>query len=638
MEYLPSEIILSILSCRALTSPGPIVVLTRLVLNPIEITSLRGISKRLYKLINDNELWRRICFEQFISRHNQKRSPVGLFQNHPQIQEFRRRAEAALSAQQAWVDATATGSNNAAASDVDPREPQPLETPISSNHVEVEARERARRLANWDPTYHNESIDWYAEYIARYAKLSCNWFQPALVSDSRPNGSTIEVKGLALFGSEHVVAPLEDDSFGIWYTGHQDIDRQGRLIHKSKPGLLSIGKGDKAGVSPTIVSAVTVDNTRGKGYVVVQDHIQEIDLKTLQLSSSQQLPAKIAALSDFTDHLPLTVGTKSAVHLYDPRTKVRREQIGASESLDLMSTYPEVKANGNSLSILTTGNFDRFASLHQVGPTAIQHLFRNSTDCTSSDIVVCGRFPSLLVYDRRCFPRLKTTLYSGAQLCGLAALPHGYSSVDSEIMRRGELTMNAAQEAKSRSGYTLFACGEYSGKGSLEIYGLSDDDITVQTSTFKNRVSAAQAKMLSIANHGTRLVVSDATGAVHWIERDGQTLVRRWNINQYEQYGNQWRPSGAEVALKVLPMAQTQSSKAYEDGVLFWTGERIGLMSFLPQARFGGNNGSDWEQILDDGVDSIRRREEKIYGETMKRALERSADEVRWMSGLGLGS
>ena len=610
--------------------------LTELALTPKETTLLRGISKRFNEIIDDNELWRSICFDQFTTNPRPTRLP-GLWQDHPQIQSFRRRTEAALSAQQAWVDTNAASSSSATSSNVDPREPQPLETSVPSNHVEVESRERARRLANWDPTYNNEPIDWYAEYVARYAKLSCNWFQPARVPDSGPDGSTIEVKGLALFGSDHVVAPLEDDSFGIWYTGHQDRNKQGSLIHRSKSGLLGIGKDGKVGVSPAIVSGVTVDNTQSKAYVVVQDHIQEIDLETLQLSGSQQFPTKIAALSDFTDNLPLTAGTKSAVHLYDPRTRVCREQSGASEHLDPVSTYPELKAsNTNNFHFLTTGNFDRFAPLHQKGPTAIQHLFRSSTDYTSSDIVVSGRFPSLLVYDRRCFPQLKTTIYSGAQLCGLAALPHGYSSVDSENMRRGELTIDAAQEARSRSGYTLFACGEYSGKGSLEKYGLSDDDTTAQTSTFKNRVSAAPAKMLSIANHGTRLVISDATGAVRWIERDGQTLVRRWNINRYEKHGNEWRLSPAEVALKVLPMAQTQSSKAYEDGVLYWTGERIGLMSFSPQPRFGGDQDPDWEQMLEDGVDMIRRRKEKIYGETMKRTLERQAEEVRWMSGLGL--
>ena len=589
----------------------------------------------MHKISGNDELWRNVCFnesadEAFRLGHEETAFQPNLpFQAHPQIQAFRRRTEIALSAQHAWAGASTT--NN----DADVTGIETGDTPRQDQAEESNNRRRARRLANWDPTYRNEQVNWYTEYIARHGPLSSSWFQPPVVSN---DGSMVEPRGLALLGTEHIIAPLEDDSLAIWSAGHEGNAKQGRLLHKTKPGLLQT---EKASVNPTIASAISMDNDSGKAYIVAQNYLQEVDLETYQISNSQQFPAKIAALSEFTNGLPLTVGTRSAVHLYDPRDRLRQGDTTAEEHLDTMSTYPDLELNGSNFSQFKTGNFDRFASLHQSGPTAIQHLFKDDTGSTSSDIVISGRFPSLLVYDRRTFPNVKTTLYSGAQLCGLAALPYAYSSVDSEIMRRGELPINAAYEAKNRPGHTLLACGEYKGRGSLEIYGLSDEGPHVQISTFKNRMSAARAKVLSIANHGPKLVISDAEGGIRWLERDGRTLIRRWNINNFEWHGDRMinmsgGPADGEAVLKLLPAPQRQNHKAFEDGIYVWTGERIGLLTFSASPRFGGCNGANWEETPANAEDAIKKREEKVYGETMRRALEMQADEVRWMSGLGL--
>lgn len=606
------------------------------VLKPKELAFVRGISKHLHKISDRDELWRNVCFDSSAdeARRIQSRGttfqPNLPFQAHPQIQEFRRRTETALSAQHIWVstNATTAGTENI--------ETRSREISDRDQAGDFNTRERVRRLANWDPTYRTERVNWYTEYIARHGPLSCSWFQPAVVSN---DGSTVEPRGLALLGTRNIIAPLEDDSLAIWSTGHEDNEKQGRLIHKTQPGLLQT---EKTSINPTMTSAISVDNDGCKAYVVVQNYLQEVDLETNQISNSQRFPSKIAALSDFTNGLPLTVGTRSAVHLYDPRDRLREHNVGAEEYLDTMSTYPDIELNGSSLSHFKTGNFDRFASLHQAGPTAVQHLFKDDSGSTSSDIVISGRFPSLLIYDRRTFPNVKTTLYSGAQLCGLAALPYAYSSVDSEIMRRGELPMHAANEARNRPGHTILACGEYKGRGSLEIYGLSDEEGSyIQASTFKNRVSAARAKVLSIANHGPKLVISDAEGGIRWIERDGQTLVRRWNINKFEWHGDRMinmtgGSSDGQAILKLLPASHSHTDKAFEDGIYVWTGERVGLLTFSSVPKFGGNDNAEWEKTPANAEEAIKRREEKVYGETMRRALEMQADEVRWMSGLGL--
>lgn len=621
MDSLPAELILHIVQ----------------FLEPREVALLRSVSKKLYLLANDSELWRNICFNNTFAESSRS-SYSGLafrpnlpFQGHPQVQEFRRRTELALSAQQAWVGAAA-GTESGTPDTLD--QPEGPNAAESSSLADVEYRERARRLANWDPSYQSEKVNWYGEYIARHGPLKCSWLQPPLIGN---DGSVVEARGMALLDDDKLIAPLEDDSFAVWTTRSGDL--QGRCIHKSKPGILQT---EGRSINPTISSTISVDSERHKAYIVVQDYLQELDIETGQVSTSQHFPAKIAALSDFDPTLPFTVGTRSAVHLYDPREQLRHGDEATNEHLDPMSTYPEIPTNGDSFSLLAFGNADRFAALHQNGPTAIQHLSGNGVSSVSNDIVISGRFPSLLVYDRRTFPKVKATLYSGAQLCGLAALPYAYSALDSEIMRKGELPINATQQAKSRSGHTLLACGEYKGKGSLEIYGLSDEDgAHLQTSTFKNRFSAARAKILSIANHGAKIVISDAEGGIRWLERDGQTMIRRWNINRFDwpPRGNantlSAGPSNDEAVLKLLP-TRAGSDNIYDDGVFVWTGERIGLLNFSSQPRFGGENGASWEEIVGDAEDAIKRREEKIYGETMKRALEQQANEVRWMSGLGL--
>ncbi len=101
--------------------------------------------------------------------------------------------------------------------------------------------------------------------------------------------------------------------------------------------------------------------------------------------------------------------------------------------------------------------------------------------------------------------------------------------------------MEEVQNAKDLPGSTLIAGGEYNTKGSLEFYGLSplphltntSSDPTagkVQTSVLHNRQTSSSSKLLSVACHGTRIVFSDGGGNIKWVERDGFTEVRRWNL------------------------------------------------------------------------------------------------------------
>jgi hypothetical protein len=226
------------------------------------------------------------------------------------------------------------------------------------------------------------------------------------------------------------------------------------------------------------------------------------------------------------------------------------------------------------------------------------------------------------------------------------------------------------------------ACGEYNGRGSLELYslksesekGYSPSNLTSNlNSDYKNRQSAASSKLLSVGSHGNRIVFSDAEGNIKWTERDGRSEVRRWNINTSQPqipFGRRSRqpssgrnsqdheprglwpgsnsPGNNEVARKVLPTGGNLTG----DELLVWTGERIGRLKFSIPA--------DYEMELDDGYESEddvfmhaevdettrqamrhKRRDdwekEQKYESNMRRALERQADEVRWMGSRGLG-
>lgn len=550
--------------------------------------------------------------------------------------------------------------------------------------------ERIRGLANWDPSYPTEKVDWYGEYIARHAPLSVSWLQqPVSTADGEDSLERCEVKGLGYHtdsAGSRVVAPLDNGSVCIWNVSREDAGRKrrrGSILACSRPDLLSVNgeSSDFWGQSPYskakmtstgVVECVSVDNFRNKAYFAVQSGLNEVDLETLQVSALEKYPFSIAALSATDYPIPLTIGTTLSLHLHDPRRSSNTSSASASdygERVDIFADFPASPRLRNDFHRLASGDqCIGYASLFQPGPIAILHLSSHPAgvhDASTGEIYVAGRFPSVLIYDRRCFPKLQNTIHSGARLCSLTSLPYSFRSLEVDLMRRNQLSLSQINEFKSQPGNTLIACGEYNSKGSLEMFGLapsSEDNSwpngqqagASQISTYKNRATASSSKLLSVATHGTRLVVSDGDGGLKWIERDGSTLVRKWNINTYNESlapavssgifssTTTGGPSAGDVVRKILPTATSSStssslgnSASNDSELLVWTGEKIGVLAFKKYPLWSVE---DWEERGDVAESEIRRRkEEKIYGETMRRALERQADEVRFLNGLGLG-
>lgn len=488
---------------------------------------------------------------------------------------------------------------------------------------------QARAVASWDPSSPGEKVDWYAEYRARHAPLSLSWLQQP-VAEPYGTKEKLEIRGLGIFKDHDeniVIAPLDDGSVCLW-----SVD-DGRIKTRSRPGMLFASGPDgrtmqtsvKSKAQSTgsgVVDGVSVDKARNKAYFAEQSVLHEVDLTTLQTSSYSHYPSWITSLSEANHPVPLTVGTSSSLHIHDARVGTN----GSSPSFwmtDRLEGEENVNWNvrkyGTDYHRLSSGDPSRrdYAALFDPSPLSILHHNHSST------IYVAGRFPSVLIYDRRNFPKLTSTIHSGARLCSLISIPPAPNQ-------------------------TLAAAGEYNGKGSLELYPLSSPDSWPSTTShaskpIRNRTSASGSKLLSLASHGTRLLFSDSDGQLKWVERDGSTIVRRWNINSSEATLNnsvedhrgifRGNPNEGDVAQKLLPIGSDAKSE-----VCVWTGEKIGVLGFQKEPRFAfGVSGTNETGSGNEFASGGRSIEGRDFEGMMRRALERQADEVRFLAGFGTG-
>lgn len=281
-----------------------------------------------------------------------------------------------------------------------------------------------------------------------------------------------------------------------------------------------------------------------------------------------------------------------------------------------------------------------YASLSQPTPLSILHLPRPGMHTgVSDDIYVSGRFTNILHYDRRKFPAIMGSIYSGALVQSLTALPFPFSSLDSQLRQQGELSMEQIEQSKKGTeGCTLIAAGSYKTKGSLEIYGLSfPSDVyshsLLHNSVTKNRYTAASSSIFSVTTHGTKIVFSDGSGLLKWFERDGVTEICAHRIGSCGKEDKSLfvGPHGVgELARKIVSTKSTSNGRPNSDNVVFWTGERVGMLTFTSKPLFTSSDFSDMDPAE---VEEEQKREE--YSEQMRDALERQADEIQLMGSFG---
>lgn len=626
MDKVPEEVVLQILS----------------FLDYRDIIRLQSVASRYLTLGRDNALWKLECFNDSRAEGMRRRQQL------LNVQDFRlaelRNAVTALPGTDltAWDVSQLRGSSQ----------------PLASNDPAAEARmQRGRALANWEPAYPDERLDYYEEYIQRHAPINVGWLDlpKTQTTDKEKVREATGVGTLSNSSVDHVVAPLDDGSICIWDVSARSTvvtGGRGKLITQSRPGLLTGQPPEATSESHVImtetgaVECVSVDSATQKAYFAAQSLLHEVDLNTLQLLSTKQYPWPITALSEAKDNTPLTVGTNWTIHLHDPRDPA----FGTSES---STTEGE----------LIGGSIYSHASLSQPGPLSILH--DAGLGAEDSSIWVTGRFTSLLNYDRRFFPRLRGTIHSGARIASLSSLPFPLVPRSLDLIRTPDTLVSALVEARSLPGTTILAAAEYKGKGSLELYGLP------RVQPYQNRQTASASKLLSVAPHGGRIVFSDGDGNLKWVERDGFSHVRTFNINDAlakdggsasqqdaSAYGI-WSstagemPGQGDIVQKIIPTHPVSKSSASnlpssgkgradvnQSNLILWTGDgRLGMLGFGDSSVLGDDSQHDENMRVQALSTEARAKEdaERQYGMAMRRALERNADEVRFVKGLGMG-
>lgn len=219
-------------------------------------------NKRLLELARDDALWREQCFtsSSFLTSLRRRRELI----TSEDVQEpgFRDLARA-----------LASGNGLG-----DSRLAQPRE---EARDLKARSNERIRILANWDPSYPNEKVQWYDEYIARNAPISTSWLQQPRNRESAER-EYLEVRGMGIYtpagatDATLVVAPLQDGSVCLW-----DISgtkgRKGSIIARSKSGLLSVDPGPQKNtnkrskmINTGVTECISVDSNRNRAYFAVQ--------------------------------------------------------------------------------------------------------------------------------------------------------------------------------------------------------------------------------------------------------------------------------------------------------------------------------------------------------------------------------
>lgn len=627
METLPNELIIHVLA----------------FLSVFDVLSIQATCQRLHELGRDNNSWKHRCFEDSLAESSRRRQQLLAQQDDRLVQLRKAFGQSARNLGQRMVDAA--------------KEIHDLNEGVQTA--------RSRALTNWDPSYAAERVNFYQEYIQRHAPIWLDWFRE---EDQNREGTLPEAVGAAILNEhesndQRLLVPLEDGSICIYDLGSSSLTHscKTRLLHQTRRGHLFHTGSTTRPPSPQssneteATDNLSIDHNQRKAYIATLDHLSEVDLNTLQVIRRQAYPFPITALSAARYPCPLTVGTHNTLHLYDPRTNTTQASIGNNSS----TTRCELIAGHNISNTASNYPYSRAqATLSQPGPLAIIH-----EPLQTDSIWVAGRFTSLLHYDRRFWPRISNTLFSGARLSSLSVIPYPYLPHSIDLLRNPDVQMSERTAAKSVLGSTLIAAGEYKGKGSLELYNLSDAATSSSETCYRNRQTASKSRLLSVTPHGTRIVFSDGDGNLKWTERDGTSIVRTFNINadgaaaahatslanaqNHQTQGTLFADvdGNSDIVRKIIPRvlgqrhaATLSSSRTHDlthDDLVLWTGDgRLGVLGFGRQSQGAGDA---LHAAADDAAEDAHHRQERQYRMFMRNALERQADETRFVRGLGLG-
>ena len=97
-------------------------------------------------------------------------------------------------------------------------------------------------------------------------------------------------------------------------------------------------------------------------------------------------------------------------------------------------------------------------------------------------------------------------------------------------------------------------------------------------------------------------------------------------------------PGSSDIARKLLPTRAGEAKQKINDNdLLFWTGERLGLLNFSARPGFTAEEFEEQVEAVDDET-RAKAREERDYTETMRRALQNHTDGIMFTRHFGLGN
>jgi hypothetical protein len=226
------------------------------VLEPHEIAKSQLICRRFLDIARDGNLWRNECFET------------------SKFLENLRRRKALLSNKELVSRPHFNDQRNTRGSDQHTSHPT-LDVEEERRKTFRKTKERTRLVANWDPSYPSEKIDWYAEFIQRSAPISVSWLQQPQTYE-RKTRVPLEIRGLGTYtplGTENAtiaVAPVEDGNVCLWdLTGSSGkrgciIGQGSRILHPFGQSSPHFGKQ----FSGTI-ECVSANSSSSRAYIAV---------------------------------------------------------------------------------------------------------------------------------------------------------------------------------------------------------------------------------------------------------------------------------------------------------------------------------------------------------------------------------
>ncbi|EEH22227.2 hypothetical protein PABG_04438 [Paracoccidioides brasiliensis Pb03] len=358
---------------------------------------------------------------------------------------------------------------------------------------------RNKWISQWDSSYSGEEIDWYSEYIARNVPISVHWLQEPDAAGNRNGDAGIvkpEVKGMGLMkdrgygGADKIIGPLDDGTVCLWDLNRSTLSERnsrGRIIGTSAPGILT----------------------------------------TDMMRSRATFSPTNAPIIDF-------IGVGECVSV-DSFRQTAFIAVGHILNEVDMSTLQVISQKKFPWSIFALSQeTEEYSAPLTVGTTRSLHLY--DPRIRSLDSRICSpvapnndRYVSLLQPNSSLYSTLSSTKYK--------LIRHCRTFFCDSTVRQAQLVR--------------FACGEYKGRGSLELfstsiptnsgdYGSQRCSMLVKEAICQNRQSASGSKLLSVATHETRIVFADANGNIKWVERD-------------DYWPGEHEIGGSDIVRKILP-------------------------------------------------------------------------------------